>query len=168
MFDPFIIGRGDDDGALWKKVQGNIKYHQGELDETIKHLLEMNTYSVASQASNIRNLELRHALQPDDYERARLTIIKLPFQRNKNFYGRSKELAEMDMYLKWDDKRSVRTYSIYGGRGIGKTEIALQYAYQNPSNFDGIWWIACETSLTLRTSFTEMAISELMAPVMVD
>jgi hypothetical protein len=137
-----------------------MKTHQYELDETIKHLLDMNTYSVASQQSNIRNLELRHSLHPDDYERARFPIVKLPFTKNDKFYGRSKELGEIDRCLKWDEKRALRTYSIYGRRGIGKTEIALQYAYDNPSKFDGIWWIACETSLTLRASFTEMAISE--------
>jgi KaiC/GvpD/RAD55 family RecA-like ATPase len=35
----------------------------------------------------------------------------------------------------------LRMYTICGRRGVGKTEIALQYAYDNPSRFDAIFWI---------------------------
>jgi hypothetical protein len=49
--------------------------------------------------------------------------------------------------------------AIYGRRGVGKTDIALQYAYTNPAGFDAIFWIACETSITLRQSFTDMAVA---------
>jgi len=43
-------------------------------------------------------------------------------------------------------------------RGVGKTDIALQYAYTNPPGFDAIFWIQCETTLSLRQSFTEAAV----------
>lgn len=49
--------------------------------------------------------------------------------------------------------------AIYGRRGVGKTDIALQYAYTNPAGFEAIFWIQCETSITLRQSFTDMAIA---------
>ena len=53
----------------------------------------------------------------------------------------------------------LRTYTIYGRRGVGKTEIALQYAYENPSGFDAIFWIQCETSVSIRQSFTDVAVA---------
>ena len=43
-------------------------------------------------------------------------------------------------------------------RGVGKTDIALEYAYTNPSGIEAIFWIQCETSITLRQSFTDMAV----------
>lgn len=51
----------------------------------------------------------------------------------------------------------MRTYTIYGKRGIGKTEIALQFAHTNPSGYDAIFWIQCETSVAIRESFTAIA-----------
>jgi hypothetical protein len=47
--------------------------------------------------------------------------------------------------------------AIYGRRGVGKTDIALEYAYANVAGFEAIFWIQCETSITLRQSFTDMA-----------
>lgn len=57
-----------------------------------------------------------------------------------------------------DGVSELRTYTIYGRRGVGKTEIALQYAYENRSGFDAIFWIQCETSISLRQSFTDVAV----------
>lgn len=160
-----MLGRNEDDATFWKHTKDRIKDLQKELDDVIQHLSEMNNYSQANQQQQVRNLQLRHAHQPDDDERARFPIRKVPYDQNTTFYGRDDELKEMDKYLRPNKQhRNLRTYSIYGRRGIGKTEIALEYCYRNPSNFDAIFWIACETSLTLRTSFTNMAISESYIP----
>ena len=97
---------------------------------------------------------------PEPEERATFPLRMLPFDHNKDFYGRREELAKLDRYLKQEGTEKLRTFSIYGRRGVGKTEIALEYAYRNPSRFDAILWIACETSLSLRQSFTNMAISK--------
>ncbi len=45
------------------------------------------------------------------------------------------------------------------GRGVGKTELALQFAYTNPAKYDAIFWIQCETSVAIRQSFTNVAIA---------
>ena len=51
-----------------------------------------------------------------------------------------------------------RKLTILNRRGVGKTDIALEYAYTNPSGIEAIFWIQCETSITLRQSFTDMAV----------
>ena len=81
----------------------------------------------------------------------------LPNKRNEKFFGREEQLREIDGYLDPGAKR-LRTYMIYGRRGVGKTNIALEYAYRNPSKFDAIFWINCETASALRESFTRMAL----------
>jgi predicted AAA+ superfamily ATPase len=83
----------------------------------------------------------------------------LPYRQNRRFYGRKAELDKINQALdrKNPDNAPLRTYTIYGRRGVGKTELALQYAYTNPANFDAIFWIGCETALSLRRSFTNMA-----------
>ena len=69
------------------------------------------------------------------------------------------ELEKIEKYLSPKDDQSLRTYTIYGRRGVGKTEIALQFAYMNQSSFDAIFWIQCETSVSIRQSFTNVAVA---------
>jgi hypothetical protein len=128
----------------------------------INHLTEIVTYSQAGALQQrIENLTLRHSLAPEPEERASFPLKMLPFSHNKNFYGRQEELGTMDKYLqRGEGNTSLRTFSIYGRRGVGKTQLALEYAYNNPSKFDAIFWIGCETTLSLRQSFNNMAISE--------
>jgi hypothetical protein len=153
----------DDDALLWQQTEDRIRLHQRELDELIRHLTDIATYSQATLQQRIDNLSFRHSIVPEPEERASFPLTMLPYQHNKNFYGRREELAKMDHFLKWDGNPSLRTFSIYGRRGVGKTEIALEYAYQNPSRFDAIFWIGCETTLSLRESFTKMAMSKWLA-----
>jgi len=83
----------------------------------------------------------------------------LPFSQNPKFYGREDELDKINTYLAPRGDQSLRTYTIYGKRGVGKTEIALQFAYTNHPGYDAIFWIQCETSVAIRQSFTNVAIS---------
>ena len=83
----------------------------------------------------------------------------LPFSQNPRFYGRAVELEKIEKYLSPKDDQSLRTYTIYGRRGVGKTEIALQFAHMNKPGFDAIFWIQCETSVSIRQSFTSVAVA---------
>lgn len=79
--------------------------------------------------------------------------------RNERFYGRADELKKIDEYLGARDITTLRTYTIYGRRGVGKTDLALEYAHRNRAGYDAIFWINCETRLSLRLSFSEMAVT---------
>jgi hypothetical protein len=107
----------------------------------------------------VKTLSNRHAPVPQPDEHATFPIMMLPRSQNENFYGRQEELDRINQYLDYRGNANLRTYTIYGRRGVGKTDIALQYAYTNPSGFDAILWVQCETTLSLRQSFTDMAVA---------
>ena len=87
---------------------------------------------------------------------AAFKVDKLPYPAaNKSLA----ELEKIEKYLSPKDDQSLRTYTIYGRRGVGKTEIALQFAYMNQPGFDAIFWIQCETSVAIRQSFTNVAVA---------
>ena len=99
-------------------------------------------------------------LQMKEY--SHFPCISVPLLRNEKFYGREDVLHRIEEHLDWKmnpDQITTRTFTIYGRRGIGKTHIALEYAYRNDKNFDAIFWIQCETAASLRKSFTDMALS---------
>ena len=145
----------------WPQLESKINKRLSDLDATVKHLNDITTLSKANQERQIKHLAIRHAPVPEPEEPGRFPVQMLPVGRNPAFYGRQLELGKIDQYLNWrlENNPPLRTYTIYGRRGVGKTEIALQYAYSNPSGFEAIFWIRCETSVSLRQSFSDMAMA---------
>lgn len=129
------------------------------LDQTVRHVNDITTLSKVNQDRRVKNMSLRHALNPDTEKPGTFPNRILPFQLNPRFYGRQNELEKITKYLSPTGDQSLRTYTIYGRRGVGKTEIALQFAYSNPCDFEALFWIQCETSVAIRPSFTRVAVS---------
>ena len=144
----------------WPQMNAHLTAHLTALDATVKHLNEVTSYSTVNLQQQIKNLSLRHAAVPEAEEHANFPCTLIPFQQNEKFYGREAEMKKIVNHLSPKEGTSdLRTYTIYGRRGVGKTEIALQYAYENPSGFDAIFWIQCETSVSIRQSFTDVAVA---------
>ena len=137
----------------------DIQSQLGELNRIVKHVNDITSYSNVNQERHIKNMSLRHTLTPDNEESEIFPVKSLPFIQNRRFYGREPELEKIDRYLSPKNDQSLRTYTIYGRRGVGKTEIALQFAHLNRPQFDAIFWIQCETSVSIRQSFTRIALA---------
>lgn len=121
---------------------------------------DITSYSKVNLDRQVKNMIIRHAPVVEPLETGTFPNFILPRQANRKFYGREAELEKIDQYLDWKKSASgLRTYTIYGRRGVGKTEIAAQYAHTNQAGFDAVFWIQCETSISLRQSFTDVAIS---------
>jgi hypothetical protein len=129
------------------------------MEGVVKHLNDITSYSMVNLERQAKHLLLKHAPVLEPEEHATFPIMMVPRGRNENFYGRQEELQRIDQYLDYRGNPQLRTYTIYGRRGVGKTDIAMEYAYTNPSAFEAIFWIQCETSLSLRQSFTDMAVA---------
>ena len=149
-----------DAARAWPQLEIKINRRLTELDATVKHLNDITSLSKVNQERQAAHMSRRHAPVPEPEEHAKFPIQMLPGGQNENFYGRRPELRAINQYLDWrGDNPALRTYTIYGRRGVGKTEIALQYAYSNPSEFEAIFWVRCETSVSLRQSFSDMAVA---------
>lgn len=79
--------------------------------------------------------------------------MNLPFARNRNFTGRAKELLMIHEALEGGE----RTMVLYGLGGIGKTQLATQYAYAHEKDYISIWWVAGNTTATLSQGFLNIA-----------
>ena len=65
--------------------------------------------------------------------------------RNPNFTGRRSLLQNLRRNLsEVGDDDAVRAAAVYGLGGVGKTQLAIEYAHRFASDYDLIWWIPAE------------------------
>lgn len=83
----------------------------------------------------------------------------IQFARNPNFFGRKKELETIAKHLGENiSTDTFRSFALCGTGGIGKTQTALAYAYQQKDlGMDAVLWFNCETGLSLARSFRDVA-----------
>ena len=83
----------------------------------------------------------------------------LDYYRNESFTGREGALAHLHSCVSsshgTNDVSSVVV--IHGMGGIGKTQLALEYAYRYESSFDSVWWIDAQSLRSTYTGFFHMA-----------
>jgi len=83
-------------------------------------------------------------------------IWNIPEQRNPYFTGRDKYLQSMHEALRAGNT-TVLTQLAPGLGGVGKTQLALEYAYRYAGEYDGVWWLRAEQAVTLRQDYAKLA-----------
>ena len=83
-------------------------------------------------------------------------LWNIPNRRNPNFTGRQKILDRIRKTL-ISGKVATLTQVISGLGGVGKTQIALEYAYRYSSEYEVIWWINAEELETLSSDYVAFA-----------
>ena len=69
-------------------------------------------------------------------------ITNLPV-RNTQFTGRGEALRALRDALRTRDASNSRPAVLHGLGGVGKTQLALEYAHRYRSEYDVVWWISC-------------------------
>lgn len=88
----------------------------------------------------------------------RIRYNNIPFAANAKFSGREDVLDMIDKSLDLEaSASSLKSIALFGMGGVGKTQIAIQYAYRNMEKFDAILWIAADNSIAIGQSFLTMA-----------
>src|SRR6266446_5895653 len=82
----------------------------------------------------------------------------LPYQRNPFFTGRDQELKQLHEQLQQRTTAVAgQARSISGLGGIGKTQLAVEYAYCYHDEYHSVLWAHAESIETLNASFTDIA-----------
>lgn len=86
------------------------------------------------------------------------TIHNLPFSPNPMFTGREAELEALRRGLqeRWE-VAVTQTIAVHGLGGVGKTQLAVQYAWQHLREFDAVLWTRAESPQTFEASLAILA-----------
>ncbi len=100
---------------------------------------------------------------PMDAPRGRLqygkhpTTWRVPIARNRNFTGREDILTALYDSLHEDNRATLTQDAIHGLGGIGKTQIAAEYAHRYAGDYDCVWWVAAEDAAGRQTGYVTLA-----------
>ena len=77
--------------------------------------------------------------------------------RNAEFTGRGANLEQLRDKLVGGGTAVVLAHALYGLGGVGKTQVALEYAHRFKSDYDVIWWVPAERSDQIVLSLAALA-----------
>lgn len=84
------------------------------------------------------------------------TTWNVPHRRSPTFTGRDEELADLHAGLT-SILPGATFQAISGLGGVGKTQLAVEYAYRHANEYDVIWWLRAEEPALLAADFAELA-----------
>ena len=84
------------------------------------------------------------------------SIWNVPFPRNFFFIGREDLLTQLHDQLKPGQTADL-SQAVSGLGGVGKTQLAVEYAYRFYQDYQAVLWAHAESVEVLTSSYTEMA-----------
>ncbi|WP_433361187.1 FxSxx-COOH system tetratricopeptide repeat protein [Streptosporangium sp. CA-115845] len=77
-------------------------------------------------------------------------------QQNKNFTGREGLLDKLHTGVT-SEVTAVVPHALHGFGGVGKTHVAIEYAYRFRHEYDLVWWIPADQPMLVRSSLAALA-----------
>jgi hypothetical protein len=87
-------------------------------------------------------------------------VWNVPFHPNPFFTGRDLRLSELEAQL--SAPGAAGRLALTGLGGIGKTQLAVEYAYRRRADYDLVWWVRGEQPTTLLGDMLRWLVSPLL------
>lgn len=88
---------------------------------------------------------------------SRPKVVMRPYDRNPHFLGRDELLIHLRQKL---EERKLKMYNhrvvIFGMGGVGKTQVAIEYAYHYEKLYNDIYWISATDESAFLSGLTEI------------
>lgn len=150
--------------ASWNSIDKQFSKTLQSFTHRIEHLRQLVEAHQLTEMSLKQNEVLetlgQHALQTNALQEAvRLPYYQLPFGRNPTFFGRTSVLNELQDVLKSSDVgHSIRSVALWGTGGIGKSQVALEYAnLQIQANCQLVLWLPAQTETDMSRALVQAA-----------
>lgn len=141
--------------ALNSSVQSISRWERGEAVPYAHHRLQLSRFFDIHPDILFQDLlkrEQQHSMLSAP------AIWSVPYPRNPYFTGRAEVLQQISLVLQTSQAAAVtQPQAITGLGGIGKTQIALEYAYRFGHDYDAILWLQAETYEILLADLVALA-----------
>ncbi|KAK4208503.1 hypothetical protein QBC37DRAFT_431898 [Rhypophila decipiens] len=148
----------------WDIVLKNFSKSLKDFSARIDHLRQMVEAHQVTEMSLKQDEVLqslrRHNLQPQPSDKeANLPYYQLPFGRNPGFYGRTKLLGQIhDALESHGGEQTIRSIALWGIGGIGKSQVALEYANQQVlEKCPLVLWVPAQTATDMSRALVTAA-----------
>ncbi|MFD8098769.1 FxSxx-COOH system tetratricopeptide repeat protein [Nocardia fluminea] len=91
--------------------------------------------------TNDEGKSIRYGERRREERRRAKPVWNVP-HRNMRFTNRSNIISRLDVNFESSEACAVAT--VYGMGGVGKTQLAIEYAWRNSNRYDLVWWIYAE------------------------
>jgi len=143
-------------------VRGFVSCEGLEL-EIFHALSELGSSRLAIDARSGTQASAR-SIQPYEHPRSDMSgsteavpqIWNVP-NRNADFTGRTAILEKLHEELADDGRAVVLARALYGLGGVGKTQLAVEYAHRFKAGYDLIWWVPAGQSHEITLALADLA-----------
>jgi hypothetical protein len=154
------------DFEAWKNI--TIKYNETSrsLSEAAKHFETlMRLADTQSRMIDWAMFREHLALQSNGLQAPLVPCNNIPVPRNKRFFGREEILQQVGEHLQPAAiNQGVLSVALYGLHGLGKSQIALSFAYRKLDEYDAVLWVSGESELAMQQSLSNIALETLQLP----
>jgi hypothetical protein len=125
-------------------------------DEARRRLRNMVSAASAGRAkpTALPQFPGRGAVRKSRFPGSLPRVWNLPV-RNPNFSGRGAELRALAQVL--EGGSGVTVVSVQGLGGVGKSQLAAEYAYSRAGDYDVAWWISADSPASIFDQFAALA-----------
>jgi tetratricopeptide (TPR) repeat protein len=168
------FGRQQDEVRGWFKVTFDVVAMEAEQTRSESRADHDQTRAVVRETGELLSAEFRQ--RTDDIRlqlaqhhgvegsaqstpaRERFPITNLPHLRNLRFSGREDLLSRLHGALASPGDSSVRpTQVLHGLGGVGKTQLANEFARRYADDYDVRWWVRAGTQATIAADMAALA-----------
>ncbi len=154
---PIRVGDVKLDGLL---AQINYVDFIGKDEETASELLIARIKGLRGKPAKPPAFPGKPATKPKPHFPSDNTAIdriwNIPHARNPNFTGREALLDELMNRLNSGEPAAL-VQAIAGLGGVGKTQLAAEYAYRRKNAYGVVWWLRAEELTTLGNDYAALA-----------
>jgi NB-ARC domain len=147
-----LVGQAEQDPAIGVLATTIARHARVGKVVTIGHAGAVHVHLPASPSPTV--LDRLHRAQS-----AGPVVANLP-PRNPTFTGRGNLLDQLHASLHPGQAAAIvqdQARAIHGLGGIGKTQLALEYAHKHASNYDLVWWVTAEEPATIPGQLVALA-----------